>query len=46
MLTCFHAWFWLMPLSIDLEGKVRWICYECGHTIKRPIGTVPAWGSE
>jgi hypothetical protein len=34
---CFHAWFWLMPLSIDLDGNARWICHSCGHTIMRPI---------
>jgi hypothetical protein len=45
-LDCFHAWFWLRPLTIDIDGNVRWICYWCGHTIKAPVGTVPALGTE
>jgi hypothetical protein len=46
LFDCFHAYFWLMPLTLDLDGNVGWICAFCGNTIKREIGTVPVWGSE
>jgi hypothetical protein len=44
LFRCFHSYFWLRPLRIDLDGNVRWICYTCGHTIDVEVGTVPTWG--
>lgn len=42
---CFHAYFWLRPLTVDGDGSVSWECRFCGHITKRAMGVVPIWGT-